>query len=145
MIDYNKRLVEVDEILKHLSEKDLLKIPEHIRQLIKDNKDKEYLWEYDETKELKDQNLNRDTVAFLSYLNIEYLLNEEQKKVMEEIHHFNEMKLEEQKKIHYNSSDLFKNREPSAEVKTETVSLIEYKENFFTKLLNKTRKIFRKM
>ena len=73
MVDYNKRLVEVDEILKYLSEEDLMKIPEDIRQLVKENKDKEYTWQYDETKSLKDQNVSRDTIAFLSYLNMEYL------------------------------------------------------------------------
>ena len=41
MVDYNKRLVEVDEVLKYLSEEDLLKIPEDIRQLITFNYKKE--------------------------------------------------------------------------------------------------------
>lgn len=79
MVDYNKRLVEVDEVLNYLSDEDLEKIPEEIRNLIKENKDKDYVWQYDETKPLKEQGLNRDTIAFLSYLNMEYLLNEEQK------------------------------------------------------------------
>ena len=47
---------------------------------------------FDETKELKDQNLSRDTIIILSHLNMEYLLNEEQKKLMEQIHEFNEKK-----------------------------------------------------
>jgi len=64
--DYNKRLVEVDEVLNYLSDEDLLKIPEDIRQAIKENKDKEYVWKYDVTKELKDQKLNRDTIIILS-------------------------------------------------------------------------------
>ena len=67
MIEYNKRLVEVDEVLKHLSEEDLAKIPQEIKKMISDNKDKNYIWKYDETKPLKDQNLNRDTIIFLSY------------------------------------------------------------------------------
>ena len=37
MIDYNKRLVEVDEILNHMSPELMLKIPEDIRQIIKEN------------------------------------------------------------------------------------------------------------
>ena len=67
MKDYNKRLVEVDAILDYLSEEDFRKIPEEVIQVIKENKDQEYIWEYDETKDLKDQNLNRDTIAILSY------------------------------------------------------------------------------
>ena len=53
MIDYNKRLVEVDEILNYLSEEDFLKIPEDVRNTIKENMDKQYVWKYDETKNLK--------------------------------------------------------------------------------------------
>ena len=57
MVDYNKRLVEVDEILNYLSEDDLLKISEDARNTIKENMDKQYVWKYDETKKLKEQNL----------------------------------------------------------------------------------------
>ena len=63
MIGYKKRLVEVDEVLDHLSEENLSKIPLEIRQAIKENKDKNYVWKYDETKELKDQGLSKDTIA----------------------------------------------------------------------------------
>ena len=89
-MDYKRRLVEVDEILNHLSEEYLLKIPREIRELIKMNKDQHYNWKYDETKELKDQDVSRDTIAILSYLNMEYLMNDEQKKLMQEIHILNE-------------------------------------------------------
>lgn len=146
MIDYNKRLVEVDEILNYLSKDDLLKIPEDLRQIIKHNKDKEYIWKYDETKELKDQNLNRDTIAFLSYLNMEYLLNEEQKHLMEQIHQFNEKALEEKREQQYNSNDLFKVKpdiiEESMNIKQN--ELIIYKENIFSKILNKLKNFFLK-
>ena len=46
----------------------------------------------DETKPLKDQNVSRDTIAFLAYLNMEYLLNDEQKELMQQIHEFNSIK-----------------------------------------------------
>ena len=108
MVDYNKRLVEVDEILNYLSEEDLLKIPEEVRNTIKENKDKEYFWKYDETKPLKEQDVSRDTIIILSYLNMEYLLNEEQKQLMQKIHELNEKKLEEAKIEKYGVDDLFK-------------------------------------
>ena len=144
MIDYNKRLVEVDEILNYLSKEELLKIPEEIRQLIKSNKDKEYVWKYDETKELKNQKLSRDTIAFLSYLNMEYLLDEEQKHLIQQIHQFNEKKIEEEKEKMYNSHYLFKTKQNVIE---ETLhipqnELIVYKKNIFSKILNKIRNFF---
>ena len=149
MVDYNKRLVEVDEVLSYLSEENISKIPEEIRNLIKVNKDKDYVWKFDETKKLKDQGLSRDTIIILSYLNMEYLLNEEQKKLMEQIHELNEKKLEEAKVEKYRVEDLFKKNKLHREEPKETehiqeVSLVEYKESFFTKLINRIKKIFYK-
>ena len=150
MIDYNKRLVEVDEVLNYLSNEDLLKIPEDIRQAIKENKDKEYVWKYDITKELKDQNLSRDTIIILSYLNMEYLLNEEQKKLMQQIHELNEKKLEEAKAEKYKVDDLFKKNKQIQEEqkKTEQIeekALVEYKESLFKKLINRIKDFFIKI
>ena len=146
MIDYNKRLVEVDEVLRYLSAEDLAKIPDDIRQLIKENKDKDYVWKYDETKPLKDQNLSRDTIAFLSYLNMEYLLDEEQKELMEQIHMFNEKKLEEEKSKKYNKDDLF-NKKKSLQIEEKQTQineqiLVPYKETFFKRIIKKIKKIF---
>jgi len=150
MVDYNKRLVEVDEVLNYLSEEDFQKIPEDIRQIIKENKDKEYVWEYDESKELKDQGLSRDTIIILSYLNMEYLLNEKQKKLMEEIHDLNERKAEEEKVKQYFVDDLFRKNNSEGDKKEEVEqtqgnSLVVYKESLFSKMINKIKNFFRKI
>lgn len=146
MVDYNKRLVEVDEILKYLSTEDLLKIPEEVRNTIKENKDKEYFWKYDETKPLKEQDVSRDTIAILSYLNMEYLLNEKQKEYMERLHESNERELEEAKVEKYSVDDLFKRKKTQNE-ETEPIqeqALVEYKESIFTKLIKRIKKFFHK-
>lgn len=91
-MDYKKCLVELDEVLEHLVEDELEKIPIEIRKAIKQEKDKQYVWKYDESKTLNEQNLNRKTIILLSYLNMQYLLNDKQKKIMEELHEFNERK-----------------------------------------------------
>jgi len=88
-----KCLVELDEILKHLSYEDLEKIPYDIRKSIEDEKDKSYIWIYDEYKKLSEQNISRKTVAMLSYLNMEYLLDKEQRNLMKKIHDTNEKKM----------------------------------------------------
>lgn len=144
MIDYCKRLVEVDEILSYLSEKELQKIPEKIRQAIKDNKDKEYVWKYDTSKELKDQELDRNTIAILSYLNMEYLLDEEQKKLMQQIHDFNEKKQEEEKREKYNVDNLFKKDKIIQEENEKQKSLVEYNVSFFAKIITKIKSFFAK-
>ena len=108
MNDFHKILVEVDEILSYLDEKDLERIPQEIRQLIKDNKDKDYTWEYDDTKSLEEQNVSDDTIAFLSYLNMKYILNDEQRELMQQILEFNEEKLQEAISKNYEKDDIFK-------------------------------------
>lgn len=109
-MEYQKCLVELDEILNHLREEDRKKIPYEIRNSIKKEKDEQYKWNYDETKSLREQNINRKTIAMLSYLNLEYLLSEEQKALLEEMHKFNEIKTEEEKEKKYNTKELFKNK-----------------------------------
>lgn len=144
MVDVSKRLVEVDEVLKYLNVDELKKIPEEIRQMIKANKDKDYVWEYDENKKLKNQNLSRDTFAFLSYLNMEYLLNEEQKKLMNQIHMENERKEEEIKSEKYKTDDLFKKNTNKIETKSyqNDLEIVEYKETIFRRVINKIKKLF---
>lgn len=150
MVDYNKRLVEVDEILNYLSEEDLEKIPDDIKQVIKDNKDKDYNWNYDKDKLLKEQDVSRDTIAILSYLNMEYLLNEKQKQFMEEIHKRNEQekrKKEYSNETQYNYEDLFKrkNKVEDTNNEQEELALNQVKEEtFIRKIINKIKLFFKK-
>jgi len=108
MIDYKKRLVEVDEILKYLPKKDFDKIPKDLLKLIRENKDSSYVWKYDTNKQLKDQNIHKDTIAILSYINIEFILENKQKMLMKKIHYCNEMKKERFKKEKFSSENIFK-------------------------------------
>lgn len=103
-MNIGKVLVEVDVVLSYVPKKDLEKIPEEIRKSIKENKDKNYIWKYDESKSLKEQNLSKDSLALLAYLNTEYMLNPEQKKLMNKIYRFNEIALEKEKKKRFKSS-----------------------------------------
>lgn len=118
-MEYEKCLVQVDECLKYLSYINLQKIPNVIKESIKIEKDKNYLWKYDESKALNEQNLDRKTIAILSYLNKEYLLNPKQKEFMKRIHNSNEEKLEKDKQEKYNSNDIFKPKEGNLNVNTD--------------------------
>lgn len=92
-MEYEKCLVQVYEILNHLEDEELLKIPEKIIKNIEEKKDKDYIWRYDETKDLLNQEIDRKTVAILSYINTNYLLNEEEKVIVMQLHENNTEKL----------------------------------------------------
>lgn len=109
-MEYEKCLVEVDEVLNHLSKEELNKIPEDVLKGIKKHKDKEYMWKYDESKQLEEQKFDRNTIVILSYINMEYLLNKEQKDLMEKLHELNEQNFINEIQEKYDSKDLFKTK-----------------------------------
>lgn len=111
MNNLSKRFTEVEYILKKLDISNKQKIPKGIWEYIEENKDKKYIVNYDEDKNLEEQNLNIDTIAILTYLNIEYLLDENQRKEMIELLRNDEIIAEQKKSKKYNSKDLFKNSE----------------------------------
>lgn len=141
MIEYNKRLVEVDEILKHLSKSDYDKIPEEIKEVIEKNKDREYKWKYDNTKKLKEQDVPDDTIAILSYINMEYLLNEEQKKFVESLHELNEknniININYNRDVFYNKSNKTTDKCQELVVEKKTQSFLQKFKNFISKLFIK--------
>lgn len=108
MIDYKKRFVEVDEILKYLSKKDFCKVPDDLLDLIRKNKDPRYIWKYDNNKKLEEQNIHRDSVAILAYINTEFILEGNQKILMQNIHCCNEMKNEKLRREKFNPENIFK-------------------------------------
>ena len=108
MNDYKKRFVEVDEILSHMPQKEFDKIPKEIISLIRKNKDLNYIWKYDNNKSLKEQKIHKDTIHILSYINTEFILEGEQRKIIKKFHILNEMKNETLKKQKYNPENIFK-------------------------------------
>lgn len=128
-----KCLAELDEVLKFLNYDDLIKIPEEIRTAINKEKDKKYEWHYDETKSLSSQSLNRKTMAMLSYLNMEYLLNEEEKALMKELHEFNEEQKEKAKIQKYETNDIFKNKSIN-NIKSELMPNVIKKDKWYKKV-----------
>ena len=108
MINYKKRFVEVDEIIKYLPKKDLSKIPNDLIHLIRKNKDSKYIWKYDNNKKLEEQNIHKDTIAILSYINMKYILEDNQKMLMKNLHDYNEMKSEKLKREKFNPENIFK-------------------------------------
>lgn len=134
MEDLNKRLVEVEYILRKLDDSYIRKIPSEIWRYIELNKDNNYIYNYNENKTLLEQNLHIDTIAILTYINIEYLLNEEQKKEMRELLRKDELFAEREKNKRYNVDNIFKNRKQNEQ---EDVTLVEVKnKKWYEKLIS---------
>lgn len=87
--DLPKRLTEVNEILKYLPQKEKQKIPKNVFDLINDNMDKKYIFKIDKSRKIYDQDLNRDTIKVISYINFKYLVNHEQHDFLQSIYQNN--------------------------------------------------------
>ena len=136
MIDVNKRLVEVETILEKLDTTYKNKIPKELWDFIKQNKDTDYSFYYDEENSLINQTLNTDTVAILTYINMEYLLNEKQKQDIKHILINDESISEKKKKELYNPDKLIKHKATKLETVESSVAMVEYNESIFTKIKN---------
>lgn len=142
MVDINKRLVEVETILQKLDATYKNKIPNELWEYLKQNKDNDYSFYYDEENSLINQKLNIDTVAILTYINMEYLLNENQKQDIKQILTNDEAISEQKKKELYNPDNLFKNRANKVEITENSVAMVEYKEPIFIKIRNWFKRTF---
>lgn len=142
MEEINKRLVEVDCILKKLDDEYINKIPQEVWDFITENKDENYVFKYDDNKTLAEQNLSIDTISILTYINMEYLLEEEAKRELLDLLKNDEITAEQKKRKKYNPDDLFNNRKA---MQKEQVSLVEVKiEKWYEKLFSFLKNMFRK-
>lgn len=142
MENLSKRLVEVEAVLERLEDKYKKKIPSEIWEYIKQNKDTTYDFYFDDNKPLENQKLNIDTIAMLTYINMEYLLDEEQKKEMLRLLIEDEAFAEEKKKEQYKTEDLFKNRKV---IRQQETSLVEIKKKkWYEKVISFFKNMFKK-
>ena len=111
--------------------------------LMKENKDKEYDFKYDESKKLVEQDIYNQTKDFLSIIYIVYICNKTEKtKLLESYKETNE-EIEKQKKLKYQREKLFQ-KEVNKENDEEETALVEGHESFWTIFINKIKNFFKK-
>lgn len=137
--NYRMALVEVEAVLNCLEHDDYCKIPKEIIHAINKNKDECYILEYDENLDFKDWSLMSETKALLYNLFKKYLATNEQKQYFVEKERLEIYQLEKEKSKKYNQNEVFKNKKTQKTEEEfienkENVSLIEYKETYFTRV-----------
>lgn len=145
IINYKKALVEVDAVLSCLDYNEYKKIPTNIINAIENNKDEEYMYEYDEELEYEDWSLMPETKAILYNIFKQYLATEEQRKYLQQRERLENYKIESEKIKKYNSENLFKKEKGQEEknVQEENNKLIVKRDSSFKKFLEKLKSIFR--
>lgn len=141
-----KAYAEVDEILSLMENTYIEKIPSKIREIFKDERQKDYNPIIKTDIPLDEQNLQRKTFAILAILNLNYWCEDEnEKQELIKIYAENNRKKEEELREKYNPDNIFKKEEPNKQTKNDNTALIEYdEENFIKKILKKIMQFFKK-
>lgn len=105
---YGNVLTETYEIITNMGNEYINKIPKEIWKIIRENRNKEYNFSYDPSKKLAKQNVRKATINLLSYINLNYWCNNEERKELKEIYKRNEQKLEAKKRLKYDSDNILK-------------------------------------
>ena len=146
MSNYNNALAEVDTILSYLNESEFQKIPPSFIKAIKDNKNNNYMYDFNVNTELRKQKMLPETKAILYNLFRDYLSTPEQKEKIIRMQREDRIKTEEKKKQEYQanfingSEEIFKNKQYE---KVESTQIIQYKKSLFEKIINKIKSIFK--
>ena len=138
-----KSYSEVYEILNLMDSTYFDKIPDKVKDLINNERDKEFKTNIAIDIPLEKQGLQRDTLTLLTILYLNYWCESEQEK-KELIKLFNDVDKTNAEKYSY--ENLFNNNKSNIqETFTENnIAMVEYKENIFKRILRFFRKMFGK-
>lgn len=147
-IQYANAYTEVLEILKNISQEDYNKVPKEKINLFEHNANKEYIFDYDSTKTLEEQNVSKTARAIIAILFRDYWATDEQRNKIKAFQNNKRHQIDEENRQKYNT-DIFKNRNnittESINEKSENMQLVEYKENIFKRILGFFKKMFGKV
>lgn len=149
-VDYKEAVGEVLIILEHTEESLINKIPKQLLEFWKEIVPKDFNFEIDTTKSLDELNLKPKTKALIAMIYRNYWCTPEERKEYDRILKENEEKFQEAARQKYNPDDIFKPivkqpevlaDEPKIEKENEA-NIMLYKENIFTKIIQKIKSIF---
>lgn len=139
--------VEVLTILGYMETEYQEKIPKKLIDFFERNSAKDYKFDIDLEIPLKEQKLKAKTLSLLAMLNLNYWCksNEEKQELIKRYSE-NEKKYQEELRKRYNPDNIFKKQQEKNNIEENViqneVSLIEYKESIFRRLINKIKSIF---
>lgn len=136
---------EVYSILNLLGERYIKKLPVSLFNMIEEEKRQDYNPKYDSKINLEQQNIKRETLSMIALFHLNYWCNsDEEKNELKILFKTNEEKHQAKIREKYNPDNLFKKHSLQQEenVITNEVSMVEYKEPLFKRIINKIKIIF---
>ena len=128
---------ELYEILSLMDKVTVMKVPIDILNTIKEQRNPEYQTNIDKTDIFNENNVKKETIDLLCYLDYHYWMDENKKSEVDRIRRQRFQEEEKKKLEQYNPNDLFKKVEKQKMPENNnSTALIEYKESIFEKFKN---------
>ena len=140
---------EILEILKHIPIEDYNKIPKTKIELFETNANKGYVFNYDPSKTLQEQNVSDIAMGIIIILFRDYWATDKQKQEILSKQKYDRNKLEEKKREKYNPDYIFRKKESKTAIgmqnKQEVTALAKYHDiKWYEKIIIKIKKLFKK-
>ena len=133
---------EVYQVLNLLGNEYIDKLPKSLFNMLREKRNINYEPKYTEDLPLNKQNIKKETLSIIALLHLNYWCeNENEKNELKQIFKNNEDNYQNELREKYNPDNIFKKHIQENIVKNE-VSLVEYKETIFKRLINKIKSIF---
>ena len=140
-----KAYAEVSEFIELLPIAEKKKIPQELIQIFNEKKDNEYIKNIKPNVSIKEQNLLPETLAIIAMLNLNYICEDENEKIrLRKIYENNEKIYKDLFQIDFDFDKVFETKKESNILNDEQAIITLDKETFFTKILNKIKKFFKK-
>lgn len=143
---YSDVYTEAYEIINHMEQKEINKIPKNVIDFIRENKNDNYEFKIDEDKNLEEQNLKRDTLVLMALISLNYWCeNDEEKEELLRKYSENDKKRERELREKFNPDNLFMKKTGNAFIGEKNSNLpIEVKKpKFFERIINFFKRIFK--
>ena len=147
--EYKEAFTEVNEIIKMMPDELTNKIPSKFKEMLEDERDKEYSPNIQEP--LEKQKLKNETIIILGLIYRDFLCSSDEKRKLQEkdARELQEVQkaLEEELREKYNPDDIFKKKnENKGEVQNfeETAIAVVQEEKWYKKIFNLIRSLFQR-
>lgn len=137
-----KAYSEVDEIIELLPTDIKQKIPQDLLQIIKEEKDKEYIKNINPNVNIEEQDLLEETLAIIAMINLNYICeDEEEKQRLKNLYASNEKEYQDLFQVDFNIDEVFGVNQEYYSPKEEKQIVLAKKENILIKFFKKILKI----
>ena len=135
---------EVYQVLNLLGNEYIDKLPKSLFNMLEEKRNINYEPKYTEDLPLNKQNIKKETLSIIALLHLNYWCeNVNEKNELNQMFKNNEDRYQDELRKKYDPDNIFKKHIQENIIKNE-VSLVEYKESIFKRLINKIKSLFRR-